>query len=381
MIQKRATPPPLNIVKKKSSPDPELSTDSSTASPPQLRMSFFKKFKTDAGDDTNDTPNPYDNSATQRRDSMSEASRYSDSPPRPLRRRPTFVDPPSSPSESGSEHGLAYAESTDCEDDDDEDDDEDAKSIPSRDAVTPLPQRMKSILKNRNVNNPSDPNPEVRADRPGVKFGGEQRSRSSSASSSESANRRSVFSRIVSVGGPGALDRAMETLLEELPGLPNPYESTDATRNRSGSIASTTSRTSGSSNVLLATTTLAKRSNTVQSPDSRRSLKLPTRSKTGPPRESSALQDTERHERRVKKAKVCLKCDKKIEDGRWVQVDAGGVLCEKCWKNMYLPKVSWGQISFIYVCAVMSVSLLTTCSYLPSAWIELYWTIPCFSSL
>ncbi|KIM48713.1 hypothetical protein M413DRAFT_15054 [Hebeloma cylindrosporum] len=27
-----------------------------------------------------------------------------------------------------------------------------------------------------------------------------------------------------------------------------------------------------------------------------------------------------------------------IEDGRWVSVDGGGVLCERCWKNMYLPK-------------------------------------------
>lgn len=36
-----------------------------------------------------------------------------------------------------------------------------------------------------------------------------------------------------------------------------------------------------------------------------------------------------------------MKCDKTIDDGRWIQTDAGGVLCEKCWKNMYLPKVSY----------------------------------------
>jgi hypothetical protein len=29
----------------------------------------------------------------------------------------------------------------------------------------------------------------------------------------------------------------------------------------------------------------------------------------------------------------------KIEDGRWIQMDEGNVLCERCWKNMYLPKV------------------------------------------
>ncbi|KAH0583592.1 hypothetical protein H2248_009213 [Termitomyces sp. 'cryptogamus'] len=41
---------------------------------------------------------------------------------------------------------------------------------------------------------------------------------------------------------------------------------------------------------------------------------------------------------RVKKPKVCLKCQKKIEDGRWVATESGGVLCERCWKHMYLPK-------------------------------------------
>lgn len=40
----------------------------------------------------------------------------------------------------------------------------------------------------------------------------------------------------------------------------------------------------------------------------------------------------------VRKTKVCIRCEKKIDDGKWVQVDGGGVLCEKCWKNMYLPK-------------------------------------------
>lgn len=42
---------------------------------------------------------------------------------------------------------------------------------------------------------------------------------------------------------------------------------------------------------------------------------------------------------KVKKSKVCLKCVVAIENGRWVSTDGGGVLCEKCWKNMYLPKV------------------------------------------
>lgn len=43
-----------------------------------------------------------------------------------------------------------------------------------------------------------------------------------------------------------------------------------------------------------------------------------------------------------KKIRICRKCDKHIDDGRWIAIDggSGGVLCEACWKNMYLPKVS-----------------------------------------
>jgi hypothetical protein len=49
------------------------------------------------------------------------------------------------------------------------------------------------------------------------------------------------------------------------------------------------------------------------------------------------------------KIKDCVTCGKKIDDGRWVPVAAGsngkpesdeGVLCESCWKKMYLPRVS-----------------------------------------
>jgi hypothetical protein len=38
--------------------------------------------------------------------------------------------------------------------------------------------------------------------------------------------------------------------------------------------------------------------------------------------------------------RVCTKCNKRIEDGRWIKAEGAGVLCEKCWKTMYLPKVS-----------------------------------------
>ncbi|KAJ3477186.1 hypothetical protein NLJ89_g12431 [Agrocybe chaxingu] len=89
------------------------------------------------------------------------------------------------------------------------------------------------------------------------------------------------------------------------------------------------------------------RSNTVQgvvnSPDVKpiKLPKLPTRSLTSPQleRDKALGADGARVKKeRVKKVKVCLKCQKTIDNGRWVSVDNGGVLCEKCWKNMYLPK-------------------------------------------
>ena len=100
----------------------------------------------------------------------------------------------------------------------------------------------------------------------------------------------------------------------------------------------------------------AHRSNTVQMPHSSpetRAPKLPTRSRTTPildrgKQHDSSVSDRDRDkvekdgERRVrvKKPKECAKCNKTIDDGRWVQCDGGTVLCDLCWKSMYLPKVS-----------------------------------------
>ncbi|KAJ7449947.1 hypothetical protein FB451DRAFT_745033 [Mycena latifolia] len=95
---------------------------------------------------------------------------------------------------------------------------------------------------------------------------------------------------------------------------------------------------------------VTSRSNNVQGPPSpeTRTAKLPTRSRrTSPERptrsrgtspERSITRDDPKRERSARKPKICLRCETKIDDGRWVQVDGGGVLCEKCWKNMYLPK-------------------------------------------
>lgn len=72
--------------------------------------------------------------------------------------------------------------------------------------------------------------------------------------------------------------------------------------------------------------------------------KLPTRAHTSPtmgsgrPDSRHANVTGKRRERTSKR--VCIKCDSHIDDGRWIQMDGGSVLCDKCWKNMYLPKVS-----------------------------------------
>jgi hypothetical protein len=45
-------------------------------------------------------------------------------------------------------------------------------------------------------------------------------------------------------------------------------------------------------------------------------------------------------DRHREKVMTCIRCSKNIEDKRWIRVENGkGVLCDKCWKNMYLPKV------------------------------------------
>ncbi|KAH9966614.1 hypothetical protein BC827DRAFT_1264570 [Russula dissimulans] len=44
-------------------------------------------------------------------------------------------------------------------------------------------------------------------------------------------------------------------------------------------------------------------------------------------------------DRHFEKVLTCVRCSKDIEDKRWIRVENGrGVLCDNCWKNMYLPK-------------------------------------------
>lgn len=62
--------------------------------------------------------------------------------------------------------------------------------------------------------------------------------------------------------------------------------------------------------------------------------KLPVRSHTSPTLGKAGKTSNRQKER------ACAKCAKVIEDGRWIQMEGGSVLCDRCWKNMYLPKVS-----------------------------------------
>ncbi|EKM55170.1 uncharacterized protein PHACADRAFT_255602 [Phanerochaete carnosa HHB-10118-sp] len=61
--------------------------------------------------------------------------------------------------------------------------------------------------------------------------------------------------------------------------------------------------------------------------------KLPMRSHTSP-----GLGLSRPESKRRAKTKTCLKCESKIEDGRWIQMEGGVMMCDRCWKKMYLPK-------------------------------------------
>ncbi|KAI0723967.1 hypothetical protein C8T65DRAFT_704616 [Cerioporus squamosus] len=68
-----------------------------------------------------------------------------------------------------------------------------------------------------------------------------------------------------------------------------------------------------------------------------KSPKVPMRSHTSPTLSSGRLEQRRSTQRRPA-TRACVRCEKTIEDGRWIQMEGGNVLCDKCWKNMYLPK-------------------------------------------
>jgi hypothetical protein len=83
---------------------------------------------------------------------------------------------------------------------------------------------------------------------------------------------------------------------------------------------------------------LAHRSNTVQVASTTEKPKLVARARTSTEKQIEAVREKKE---KIRKVRECVKCSRRIEDGRWIQVDGGGVLCEHCWKNMYLPKVEF----------------------------------------
>ncbi|TFY55821.1 hypothetical protein EVG20_g9179, partial [Dentipellis fragilis] len=55
--------------------------------------------------------------------------------------------------------------------------------------------------------------------------------------------------------------------------------------------------------------------------------------------EGGPEKDEARERKASKRERICVRCTKKIDDGRWIRVESGkGVLCDACWKGMYLPK-------------------------------------------
>ncbi|KAI5124521.1 hypothetical protein M0805_003045 [Coniferiporia weirii] len=68
-----------------------------------------------------------------------------------------------------------------------------------------------------------------------------------------------------------------------------------------------------------------------------KSPKLPTRSRTTPAMSSTKSGSTDTGATR-NRPRQCTRCSKTIDDGRWVRAEGAGVLCERCWKTMYLPK-------------------------------------------
>jgi len=396
------------------------------------RLPFFGKLKNivpGASAAPEPTPTPTTSNPdmiTPRNRSMSATSNGPDPPTRSMssstsaskRNREERV--PMSPS-SGSEYGLAYADSTDYEDDND--------SLPSRkkSPPPPLPPLASSVLRSvsgggRNARLAAIPERTDRTDqsddRTGIRIGNlksGRHERDNSASSYSSASSvgeiaggtrtnsaaiaqalglsRTPPSEYAKLGGPGvtgmggrvgrsisgsssgskstysrgtnavpvesgSLEKlAMETLLEHPNGENDSYasglmksKSTGKQRSFGGSSTGSSMRELDShpsevddTRSVASGSSRAYRSNTVQgvsSPETR-PPKLPTRSKTAvaPTERNSSLDANRVKKGRVRKTRVCVRCHTTIEDGRWVQVDGGGILCERCWKNMYLPKV------------------------------------------
>ena len=229
---------------------------------------------------------------------------------------------PSSPS-ADSDVGLAYAN--------DSDDD--------TPVLTPLDVRQSTVGGSTNkVKFPTSmssdrshaPGPSRQISAPSLRSTTSSRSVATSVASSA----RSRSASAATQRSLGALERAMETLIEEGASV-----SVLASGSVLASIGGSANGRGGK----------PSRSNTVPGPASpeQKPPKLPTRSHTNPshphihPERVGLTGEVARIRNGgsvKRKDRTCVGCNSKIEDGRWIQMDGGNVLCERCWKNMYLPK-------------------------------------------
>ncbi|KAI0949905.1 hypothetical protein AcV7_008536 [Taiwanofungus camphoratus] len=253
---------------------PALPATPTTPSAASIRLPFFEKFKNKLPEVETSNPEPELVNDTQL---------------------------PSSPRSESEYGGLAYADS-DAEEDE----------VTRANTATPQPSSVTGTVRPDDRKTPTGKN-KIRF--PSVANSESQYSESSPVSprlpmrSLSASTGSSAYSARSAAKSTGALDRVMETLLED-PASPS---------------------ASSISSPALFPLPLA--------PDGHRDSKppkLPMRSHTSPTLGASK-HDSARGKKRPK-VRVCVRCEKTIDDGRWIQMDGGSVLCDKCWKNMYLPK-------------------------------------------
>ncbi|KAI8989701.1 hypothetical protein BD414DRAFT_314148 [Trametes punicea] len=218
------------------------------------------------------------------------------------------ADPsPLSPQSDDSNYeGLAYANSDDEEEDGNDD------HLPLRASPQPITTPGKPVASSsqNKVRFPSTSHSESKYSSSSSSTRDSPRLPQRSLSASTAAS--SYSSRTVAKS-TGALDRAMETLFEDSPLSPT---------------TSTGSRPFAPEG--------AQRESV-----NHKSPKLPVRSHTSPTLPSSHSRSEAHHKggtSKRPKTRICLRCERVIDDGRWIQMEGGSVLCDKCWKNMYLPK-------------------------------------------
>jgi len=163
-----------------------------------------------------------------------------------------------------------------------------------------------------------------------------------------SVDTTSIYSRTTSIGpmsgrfAGGAFDPTMETVAEEVVIGELPSRSSLASSREEIKHLREGSWDQDIGFPTMSPGTHPRRSNTVQVPPhspETKLPKLPARAKTTNDYPKSLLEPAVTRKDKSRKVRACVHCRKEIEDGRWIRVDTGGVLCEGCWKNMYLPKV------------------------------------------